>query len=692
MENRRGNILLILIFIGILSQAYSQINKIEVIARAQEDEILLRWAPTNFASWHYLNQHGYTIERYTVTKDSVLLSPPIRIALVPYPIKPKPLEEWETLAEKNDYAAVAAQVIYGESIELTVNDGADIAQIVHKTKEQDQRYSFALFSADQSFEVAEAAGLGFADLNSVKGEKYLYKIISNVPDSIDHIEEGTVFIGLEDHVHLPKPIDVEGEFGDRSVILRWNRSFFERTYNSFIVERSDDDGATFSASSSKSLINTYKGDTPDADSYYKLDSLPENGKTYYYRIKGKTSFGETGPPSDVIKGMGKVPFRVEIGIISDDITDEKVTVNWDVRSDEIEAISHFSLERSNTSNGPFKSINSQDIDRESRSYTDLLPRATNYYRITAFDKYRNTKKSFPYLVQLQDSIPPAVPVNLTGIVDSTGIVNVSWQPNTEGDLLGYRVYRSNFKNAEFGQVTTEPVLEANFTDSISINTLTSSIYYKVLAIDHRFNPSELSEAVALKRPDIIPPVPPVFKSIKSVDEGIAIEWINSSSTDVAAHIIYKNKTGESGWNIYRTIQTDTIKSLIDDEVEPGVYYNYTMIAVDSSKLESLPANAIRGIKVDAGIRKSLENVKADVNRTTKSIAIQWEYNSQNVKEFLLYKREAENTLSLYASIPGNNVEFVDRSLVVNTSYVYRLKAIYNDGSESPFSNEIKVKY
>jgi uncharacterized protein len=683
---------LTLSFFASIGQGYGQASKIEIIARAQEDKILLRWAPIDFSAWHYLNKYGYTLERYTVTKDSALVTPPTKI-IMGKAIKPKPLNEWETFVDNNDYAAIAAQVLYGETIEISINQGSDISQIIQKTKEQEQRFSFGLFAADQSFEVAEMAGLGFADLNAIKGEKYLYKVISNVPDSIALIDEGTAFVGLVDYIPLPQPLDFEGEFGNNSVILSWNRSFFERIYNSFIVERSDDGGKTFLATSNKPLINTYEGDDPKSDNYYKQDSLPENGKVYHFRIRGITSFGEMGPPSEVIKGMGKTPFQLDLGITKGYAVDnDKVVINWQVVDGTIELIREYLVERSDNTDGPFNRVNIDLIEKEKLAYVDEFPRSTNYYRVTALSIYDDKISSFPYLVQLADSIPPAIPLKLEGKIDSLGIVEISWQANTESDLFGYRVYRSNFKNSEFGQVTKEPVTAPYFKDTVSINTLTSSIYYKVMAVDKRFNPSALSLAVALKRPDIIPPTAPVFKSIKSVDEGIAISWINSSSKDVAAHVMYKQKAGDSDWSLYKKIVMDTIQSLIDTEVQSGVYYNYTMIAIDSSNLESLPANKVRGVKVDKGIRAKIENVKAYADRTNKSITIRWKYNEENVKEILIYRKSNEDQLTLYTALVGDNSEFIDQRLKENTYYSYRIKAVFENGSFSEWSDEIKVKF
>jgi len=663
--------------------------QIPILARAQEKQILLRWAPSTPVAWQLLNKYGYQLERYTVTRDGNVLEMPERLILATAEeLKPQPMHLWETLVDENDYAAIAAQAIYGETFELDADNG-DIMQVVNKVRETESRFSYTLFAADQSFEVAKMSGLAFVDVTARENEKYLYRIHSQVPETVERIDFGFVYAGLQDYQPLPKPYGLEAVFTDRAVVLKWERANFDHLYNSYWVEKSSDLGKTYSKITNRPLINTSENEN---NRYmFKTDSLAENGKTYYYRVRGVSSFGEVSMPSDSVVGMGVKKIDFVPAITGTKIIDnEKVRVNWDFPLEGQDQIDGFKLEKSNNTDGPYQLVNT--LSANIKETIDERPYSTNYYRVKAYNKTGDETTSFSVLVQLQDSIPPAVPVQLSGLVDSIGVVKVSWKENSENDLLGYRVYRSNFKNSEFGQVTNEPVKEAYFTDSISLNTLTGSIFYKVVAVDFRFNPSDFSEAVALKRPDIIPPVPPVFKSIKSVDQGIAIEWINSSSADVAAHVIYKNKTGDQAWNVYQTILTDTVKHIIDSEVEAGVYYNYTIIAIDSAKLESLPAKMVTGVKVDTGIRAKIENIKTSVDRTNKTISIQWEYAAKNIKEFLIYKKSEEEPLSLYTSLTGDQRAFVDASLVINNSYLYRIKAIYEDGAESPFSKELRVKY
>lgn len=171
MSRYTGNIKISFLLLFLLSMSYvkgfcqtqqTEIEKsrIEAVARFRNDSILLRYSPANAQAWLYGNQYGYTIKRYTLKKGSDFsLTDPEVIQLTERPIKPQPLSALERLAEKDKYVAIVAQAIYGESFQTGTTSGA--VQLVNKAKELENRFSFALFSADQSVEAAKAGGLFF---------------------------------------------------------------------------------------------------------------------------------------------------------------------------------------------------------------------------------------------------------------------------------------------------------------------------------------------------------------------------------------------------------------------------------------------------------------------------------------------------------------------------------------------------
>ncbi len=114
-----------------------------------------------------------------------------------------------------------------------------------------------------------------------------------------------------------------------------------------------------------------------------------------------------------------------------------------------------------------------------------------------------------------------------------------WKANTEKDIKGYRIFRSNHPQHEFMNIHPAVVLDTLYIDTININTLTKNIYYRVMAIDLRENRSDLSEILQLKRPDKIPPVTPLIKDFVVEKGRIVLNWLGSSSEDVVLHRIYR---------------------------------------------------------------------------------------------------------------------------------------------------------
>src|SRR5690554_3186747 len=191
----------VLLFFSVSSfaQQDSSDNNIYIIARPTPDSIMLRWAPGNYEYWQYGNQYGYTVVRYTILRDSALLDNPPKRVLTPEGIRAWELDKWETLVKTNTYGGVAAQALYGNSFEVDAGTGTTPQHAVSKSQMQKQRFSFALYAADVSPEVARASGLCFTDTSAQEHEMYVYRVFCNMPDSLEHRNDTAyVFTGMRD--------------------------------------------------------------------------------------------------------------------------------------------------------------------------------------------------------------------------------------------------------------------------------------------------------------------------------------------------------------------------------------------------------------------------------------------------------------------------------------------------------------
>ena len=94
-----------------------------------------------------------------------------------------------------------------------------------------------------------------------------------------------------------------------------------------------------------------------------------------------------------------------------------------------------------------------------------------------------------------DGVPPGVP---TGVVSVTGdgYVRLSWHPNSERDLVGYRIYRHLEPGGWYEHIASTRY--ASFTDRDVVNGVT--YYYAVSAYDEDGNESGLSEETIFDTP------------------------------------------------------------------------------------------------------------------------------------------------------------------------------------------------
>ncbi|MEO1051557.1 MAG: hypothetical protein AAFX87_13080 [Bacteroidota bacterium] len=670
--------------------------EIKALARVKKDSIVLRFAPTTPIAWQLGNQYGYIIERYAVANSEGVIDTtraPEKIRLTPNPIKPLPLDDWEPLVQGDDYAAVAAQALYGETFELT-DPTENAGLFINQVTENENRFSFALFSADVSINAARGLGLLFVDTDFDRDSKYVYRVSLAGENPKYPVGHGSVFTDPQEIMKLPPPEDVKVGFGDRSVAINWNSFYHQRIYTSYIVERSDDEGKTFQRTQNSSFLNTRKEGTGPKERTYYVDSLPQNNKVYQFRVRGITPFGEKGPPSEAISGVGLVSAKGIIPVI-ESITlleGDEVMVKWRYPKTNRNDIKGYIVARGNNDKGPFKNLYQTPLNTSASFFVDKKPDPVNYYVVKAITFDGQEVSSFPALFQLEDNTPPQAPQGLTGKVDTTGWVTLSWKPNGESDLLGYKVFRLNSLKEEPIQITGDFLRFSDYKDSINIKTLTRHVYYQVVAYDYRYNPSAYSEPLQLVRPDIVSPVATVFTRAESTDEGIYLNWEKSISKDADRYELFRLTQGETDSILVAEIPvSDKMEHYLDKNVEVGKNYSYQLYVIDAAGLQS-QATTIGVTSIDSGIRTPVDDLKATVNKEGRLIDLGWEYEQAGVLNYIIYRSKDGGPIRRYKTLNASSKAYKDRALAIGGQYQYQIQVEFEDGAATPLSKKVSVVY
>ncbi|MFB6454156.1 hypothetical protein ACE38W_02710 [Chitinophaga sp. Hz27] len=678
-----------LLMITVYANAQQE-HKIAGIANPKKNSVQLRWSPTTYIGWEMGNKYGYVVERFTISVNGVLTANPKPVLLYPQPIKPASLVEMEKLSAKEERVAIVAEMIYGDG-NKKVKPEEGLGAFFETKNQNDWRMAMALLSCDMSVKVAQAAGLYLEDTTVKQGERYAYRIfLAQQPKNL-MIDTAVVSAAPGQQVLLARPPELAIVWADSAATLGWLTTFSKAMYTAYQVERSTD-GKIFKPVSDLPIIPT----APDAAgfSYYK-DALPDNDTRFYYRVRGITPFGEYGPYSKVADGIG-MPAVAERPVMDTIIIidNKKVKLRWQLPGDLAKQLSSIVITRADNGSGPFKPLATLSMaNGPVYEYTDEKPFNSNYYRIKGITKRGKAIYSFPYFAQVMDTIPPAVPVGLAGKVDSLGHVTLKWDNNAEPDLKGYRIFRANGLQEDFVEVTKEIAEKPLFLDTITLHTLASKVYYKVIAIDKNFNTSEYSPYLMLKRPDTIAPTAPVITKAYRNDslQAVVLSWVNSSSEDVVKYVLYRINTKDSVRLEIAVWDTSKVRTVyVDTAVRLGNTYYYELAVADDA------GNTSRDISGDVwfetGKRAAINGVKGIVDEQKKQIVLSWTGTKDDAKSYRIYRAKNDGPFVLFATQDGNQSQWKDEEIILGNVYKYKITAILKGDIKTEMSKVTEVKY
>jgi len=696
-----NRIYLILIFIlciaGQNTSAQQDSNprtaNIEAIGKSYGDSIVVRWAPDKPAAWMLGNKHGYLVERGVIGVDTNFFKAEFQV------LTPDTLRTWslETMREyfgpDDQFAAITAQAVYGESF-VPQSNQLGTEGIFDLAKEQENRYSFSLFAADNAPMVANALGLRIADQNIKPEETYIYRIISMVPDSMYKVDTGYVVVTASEVEEIPQPPEVNATGLENAIELQWDARLHLQAFTGYYIERGNKRGRKWERVNSMPLILA----TPDeayqeAYLYAYTDSVAENYEPVTYRIRGITPFGElSGPSNEVLTyGRDRTPPSPPVDINAVNESEESIAITWKKSMQESD-FEGFYVQKATTPEGPFVFLNEEPLSPESKRYVDKTNiHGENYYQVVAVDTAGNAAPSLVAYAVIVDSIPPAQPVALAGNIDTAGVVTLWWKTGEAPDLMGYRVYFANQEDHEFTNLTPYPIQDTVFLDTIVLRTLTEEIFYQVVAVDQRFNHSIPSEILKLKKPDIIPPVMPIFDELVVTDTAVYIAWTNSTSDDVIHNRLYRRAENAEAWKVVHEVDSSEMTVTFSDlDVEPKQVYYYTLEAFDDDGLSSGKCLPISARIYDDGVRADIQNFDVAYNKEGKSMDLSWLYEKSEAHYYVVYRSYNGSSFTVYTSVEGNKNNFSDTDLLGSGTYVYAIQAIHNDGGQSKLTDTIEI--
>ncbi len=659
---------------------------LHILARSYGDSVVLRWGATTYTAWQTAGRGGYVLERLELT-DNMPEKPQWK-RLNTAPIRPLTIDEWKAQYRPEDtLAGAAVQTLYGASV---VTESDPFGAIYETYLQQQNMHSFAMVLADIAPRLADGYGLRFVDRNVKPYSTYLYRLYSLANDPNEPIDTATIAIGVADPQPTPNIESLTVAEQEKVVVLKWYRYEHSNPFTGYFIERSTDGGRTFSRLKSIPFIpaNNIEIDDDSEGNFdtieYKI-ALERNYDPVTYRIVGVDAFGDVSPAGAQVVAMGRdlTAPKAPLIVLPEVVDGNGILIRWSLPPEMDGDLDGFFVGRAGNTEGPFEAI-SDFLPITTRDYVhrgvDTLP--PGYYVVSAVDTAGNLRNSMAVLGILPDSIPPMVPTGVTGFIDSNGVVTVTWTPNEEDDLQGYRVFFANQTNHEFQQLTTDITTDTIFRDTLTLKTLSEEVYYKITALDQNFNHSKFTDVLTLKKPDIVAPVPPVIVSVEPGEQGVLIEWYRSPSGDALNHTLYRRAADATEWEtLYTTAEKDG-SEYRDSLAERGKLYEYALDVIDDDGNRSQLSNIITARPYDSGLRPGVDELACTYDSAAGGVVVRWNYRFGKDAQVYLYKASPEGAFGLVASMDASAGEYLDREVFAGSRYLYSLKVVSNDGGES----------
>lgn len=669
--------LLILLFAARFAAAQQQ--SLAVIAQVKKGVVELRWAPASAQAWNMGNTYGYKIERAVISDSKAAVPDSLQFKNAEVLAAALPWQRgdarWKTLLEKNKAAAFLYNSLYP-------------AKKPKAGPQSEMAFAMLMKACDLDRQLSSAHCLIFTDSSIRAGEKYRYRVTIGKPGARKPAASAVITVNTANISGYAALNSLNAKFGDRRAVLSFV-TLGNNDYAGYWIERSEDSVHYAPVHKSPFIRATTKYDKDKRESTYG-DSLPVNDKRYYYRVRGITCFGEPGPPSNVVSGMGKTSFK-EYPLIDSAILvkNASVKLQFHIPAEPGITVYSFFVARSEKRNGSYAFI-SPALSPQTNTFVDPQPLVSNYYKVYAINQYSDTAVSLAAYIKVIDETPPAVPDTATGSIDSNGVAKISWAANTEPDLLGYRVYRSNSPNEQPFELTKRILTEPAFTDTISLNTLTRYVYYSVRAVDKVYNNSNYSVLCKLARPDKIAPVAVTFSKVNPTDTSIQLSWNNSSSSDVSRYALFR-KEGSGDWIRVSEWPAGENRSAYNDvALVPEKNYQYRVDVLDESGNSA--SATTHSVLYKPLFYPRIRPFSAVVDRGKRQVELQWITDNARVYNFTIYKAKAGSPLQVFKTVSGSSSFIIDQELYPNNKYRYAIKATMKNGSETKLSEVIDVDF
>ena len=537
---------------------------------------------------------------------------------------------------------------------------------------------------------AQVLGTVHEDTDVAAGATYTYRVTATFSGRSVLIGEEEVTVG--DVEPLPAISGLEAEADAEGIRLRWHLPE-EGFVVAFRVFRTDPDGTERDVSGGGLFISQREDPETGAlvlPEVFLHDGEVEINTTYAYSVAGVNVMGRETPRSDPVSIFFPDPEPLEVPVVSAvDVRDREIELFWAPPGDErVAAI------------GVVRTLDPV-VDPDLLTPEMLPPSSTNwvdgsveggvsyYYALVAMDEHGRSFGPGSYwaarAVNLQ---PPSAPTGLSLEATEESLI-LDWEAPPEPDVHGYQIFLVR-DDGEDGLilVTEEFVGDTRYTFPVPPGTL-DELRLAVRAVNTSFVEGPLSEPVAGRIIDVVPPAPPVLNGIRAGEGSVSVSWAFTADPDVAFYRVLRQVQGEDDFSVARERLAPDETLLVDTDVVPGLLHIYSVEAVDASGNVSERAAPLAATPFRLARPAPPEGLAARVVEEG-GVHLQWEASASGGVLFYVVERSTASGRWVQVGDPllADAVTFLDPT--GRPGLAYRIVAIDTSGQTSDPSEAVVV--
>ncbi|HEX6926807.1 MAG TPA: malectin domain-containing carbohydrate-binding protein [Longimicrobiaceae bacterium] len=352
----------------------------------------------------------------------------------------------------------------------------------------------------------------------------------------------------------------------------------------------------------------------------------------------------------------------------------------------------------------------QHMVRDLPSLGGLVSAAGGRWYTTASDCRRCARTSYTtYERQVFDELPVAPPDAFV-VYGTTDGALLAWRARAGSDstdIVGYHVYRRTVADSAFHRVTSTPITETSYHDTVD-----GEVVYAVTAVgrDGTESPYSYEESVAAGRADHEPPhlllLPRNLMGTRGEPLPVTVIAVDQRAPTHVRVTLHYRRLGERGWHSVPMRHNSLARPYAFFADVPAAHVTgetieYYVSASDGHNASYAPAGAPRLtasaviMQVDSPVPEIIRNVEATWDPEARGVMLRWPSAGPETHTYAIYRsttRRFEPDRSNYVTyVPAQQCFFLDVNVEPGATYRYRIQPANVDGRSASPSKEVAVR-